>query len=475
MFPRLAPIFTALLLWATPVHSAGILSDYTMTSWTEDGGLPTVRVMSLAQDLDGYIWIGTAAGLVRFDGVRFVSVATTEGYVNAGRVIGALVSTRDGNIWAGFADVRGVARINRGKTTLYHDAEGEELGFISLLHEDSRGTLWAAGPWGLFRLRGNSWQPVGGATEPFPRSTILGMSNDVNGDVCIVTTEGIFQSDIDGLRQASRDACLELRPVKGASAVAKELSSVLASPFSLLHDRRGNTWLGTRGRGLWRRSSDSGAVGTRLQQPRRLSSDAVWSVLEDREGNIWVGTLAGLHKLTPRKFESVRTLGLVRAVETTPDGSAWVGTRARARSDKRVRPGDIRHGSRAEWCRLRASFRPQRCHLGRHERHGAAVGRRSAYTDQDAPRHQVHQACLSILRFEGQSLDRRLLPGRLLLGQWQPHEGYRHDRRTVRFHNWYMSMRATGCGSGLRPQRSAKSKTTEPSGSTSASTGLQAS
>ena len=283
----------------TPLHSAGILSEYTLTSWSEDDGLPTVRVMSLAQDLNGYIWIGTATGLVRFDGVRFVSVPATEGYANAGRVIAALASTRDGDIWAGFADVGGVARIHHGKTSLYHDAKGEELGFISILHEDTRGTLWAAGPSGLFRFRSTGWESVGIGAVQFDRTTILGVFNDVDGQLCVVTSGGIFQDHADDLSKAALGACSELKPVKGSSAVTHELNSVLASPFSSVRDRHGNIWLGTRGRGLCRRSSDVDAGWDKITATD-ISSDAVWSVLEDKEGNIWVGTLAGLHKLTER-------------------------------------------------------------------------------------------------------------------------------------------------------------------------------
>ena len=46
--------------------------QYTVTSWTDQDGLPSNQVRAMAQDRDGYLWLGTSAGLIRFDGVTFI-------------------------------------------------------------------------------------------------------------------------------------------------------------------------------------------------------------------------------------------------------------------------------------------------------------------------------------------------------------------------------------------------------------------
>ena len=57
------------LLAAQPVPTG--LQDYALTTWNENDGLSATRIMAIAQARDGYLWLGTDAGLVRFDGVHF--------------------------------------------------------------------------------------------------------------------------------------------------------------------------------------------------------------------------------------------------------------------------------------------------------------------------------------------------------------------------------------------------------------------
>jgi ligand-binding sensor domain-containing protein len=70
---RLALAFAALICPAAAHAQSGKdpLADYTLTTWNENDGLPAGRIRAIAQDADGYLWLGTDAGLVRFDGVRF--------------------------------------------------------------------------------------------------------------------------------------------------------------------------------------------------------------------------------------------------------------------------------------------------------------------------------------------------------------------------------------------------------------------
>jgi streptogramin lyase len=99
----------------------------------------------------------------------------------------------------------------------------------------------------------------------------------------------------------------------------------------LLHDRRGNLWVGTQGQGLWRVRERDGSRSESVDvitADDGVASNAVYSLLEDREGNIWVGTLSGLQRLTPHRVTPVKNLPIPRAVEVTPDGSVWIGTAA---------------------------------------------------------------------------------------------------------------------------------------------------
>jgi signal transduction histidine kinase/sugar lactone lactonase YvrE len=96
----------------------------------------------------------------------------------------------------------------------------------------------------------------------------------------------------------------------------------------LLHDRRGNFWVATRGQGLWRVRTDAhGEPDVEfLTRQQGLATDAVQCIFEDREGNLWVGTQAGLQRLTPHRVTPLTDLPIARATALTADGSVWIGS-----------------------------------------------------------------------------------------------------------------------------------------------------
>ena len=114
------------------------ISQYGHTAWRiEDGvfaGAPNV----MAQTTDGYLWIGTQAGLMRFDGVRFVSWRPPEGNELPSSRINSLLGARDGSLWIG--TTMGLARWRNGNLTNYRDATGSIMAIL----EDRAGTIWIA-------------------------------------------------------------------------------------------------------------------------------------------------------------------------------------------------------------------------------------------------------------------------------------------------------------------------------------------
>ena len=114
------------------------ISQYGHTAWRiEDGvfaGAPNV----MAQTTDGYLWIGTQSGLMRFDGVRFVSWSPPEGNELPSSRITSLLGGRDGSLWIGTG--AGLARWRNGNLTNYRDAAGSIMAIL----EDRTGTIWIA-------------------------------------------------------------------------------------------------------------------------------------------------------------------------------------------------------------------------------------------------------------------------------------------------------------------------------------------
>src|SRR6202161_4143000 len=114
------------------------ISQYGHTVWRiQDGAIspPT----SIAQTTDGFIWITTAQGLMRFDGVRFLPWQPPQGQNLPGTHFSALLGSRDGSLWIG--TTRGLARWKNGQLRPYTDLQHPAA--IAAIIEDDSGTIWA--------------------------------------------------------------------------------------------------------------------------------------------------------------------------------------------------------------------------------------------------------------------------------------------------------------------------------------------
>ena len=152
-------IFTfALLLFSAGVtllsaHSAALASDgldltqYVHTAWTaRDGFKGSTR--SIVQTPDGYLWLGTEFGLVRFDGVRFVPWGWPDQHLPSSNIF-TLLAARDGTLWIG--TLNGLASISNGKLILYPELSEEP---IFALLQDHEGTVWVGASGKLCGIRG---------------------------------------------------------------------------------------------------------------------------------------------------------------------------------------------------------------------------------------------------------------------------------------------------------------------------------
>jgi signal transduction histidine kinase/ligand-binding sensor domain-containing protein len=345
-----APIALGILLALCPsvfaLEASRDVSQYAHTAWRVSEGFAKGAIFSIAQTPDGYLWLGTEFGLLRFDGVRLFAwqppagarlpssdirsllvardgrlwIGTTEGLASwkdgqlthyralDGRTIETLLEDREGMIWVGAwsPSVGTLCTIQSGSTQCYGE-DGRFGSGVTALYEDSRGNLWAGGETGLWR-----WKPGPPQFYPIPDAThrINDLIED-DGGLLIAQNSGITR-------------------LKNGKAEAYPLPAGLNfKPRNLLRDRNGGLWIGA--------STDAGLLHLhegRTDLFRRsdgMSGDAVSSLLEDREGNIWVTTTEGLDRF--REF-AVYTIsvkqglssGGVSAVLAARDGSIWLGT-----------------------------------------------------------------------------------------------------------------------------------------------------
>src|SRR5688500_12332123 len=142
---RIPSVICLLFLLLAAGHA---FAQYRFDSWTTDNGLPQNSVNSILQTRDGYLWLATFGGLVRFDGLRFQVFTTgnTNG-LRSGRFRG-LFEDRAGNLWI-TTEGQGLTRYRDGVFTTYTTENGLSSNHVWRTYEDSAGNLKAETTAGL--------------------------------------------------------------------------------------------------------------------------------------------------------------------------------------------------------------------------------------------------------------------------------------------------------------------------------------
>jgi ligand-binding sensor domain-containing protein len=148
----LAPAVASLVLAAASLSAldpATPLSQFGHDVWTSDSGLPQNSVTAILQDRDGYLWMGTQEGLVRFDGVRFTVFDTRNTKALSDDWVQALLQARDGTLWigtvAGLVSLKDGAFSPRFPDRLSHAA-------VEALFEGRDGSVWVGSELGASRI-----------------------------------------------------------------------------------------------------------------------------------------------------------------------------------------------------------------------------------------------------------------------------------------------------------------------------------
>ena len=130
---------TAFTLPALALNPAYHISQYGHTSWRSDAGIQTVR--RIKQAPDGYLWLATRIGLMRFDGVRFSTFTAGSGEGLESSTMQDLVIDPDGSMWVATLG-GGLAHYQAGKFHTYSGRDGLPASDIHSLFRDSHGALW---------------------------------------------------------------------------------------------------------------------------------------------------------------------------------------------------------------------------------------------------------------------------------------------------------------------------------------------
>lgn len=366
---------------------AGSPEAFVHESWTVADGLPVNSINALLQGRDGYLWIATFDGLVRFDGVRFAVFNSSDSPGLTSNRITELHEGRDGTLWLRTEQMQ-LVRFRDGAFAHFGPERGLR-GRVLAVSEDSAGTLWIGTSHGLGRIEGERFLPVAGATLQEPVSAVLRRADGttwaglqagglvrIEGEKATrVVPGGRFASREVTTLYEERDGTLWIGTAEGAWRYGHALERVLRAGMVVSFrpsPRTGELWILTTrhvyrvlggnpiavrerpdhlrqndvlladetGRMLYSSGPELEREGSRLYSLRTdaVAADtdpgAITALTFDHEGSLWLGTLAaGLHRLKPAPFtgySEAEGLSNRNAYTVYEDrsGAIWVGTLA---------------------------------------------------------------------------------------------------------------------------------------------------
>jgi ligand-binding sensor domain-containing protein/signal transduction histidine kinase len=275
--------------------------DYSPRVWQTDEGLPNNRVQTIAQTVDGFLWVGTSEGLARFDGVEFKPYNSAPSLRNAS--ITALCPAADGALWIG-TKTNGLIRLHNGQLSLFSAQDGLAGNNIRVLSQSRDGALWIGTSQGLSRYRDGKFQT-------FPSDAVTALCENQEGMMWVGTVNGLNQ-----LREGV------------VQAFTVSSGSVNIAVHALWLDRQNQLWIGSDHELLCYTSGSIRAYTTL----DGLSDNFVTALLEDRQNNLWVGTSSGLNRSWQSRFQTMlHDNGIpydqVNALFEDTCGDMWIGSR----------------------------------------------------------------------------------------------------------------------------------------------------
>ena len=292
------------------------MSQYVRDRWGTEQGFPRGPVYAIAQTPDGYLWIGTDAGLVRFDGWTFRLVQDESKSFTITSVLG-LTTAEDGSLWIRLEDLT-MLRYRNGVFENPLPGPVPPIDISAMSRGKSDGVLAWKMDSGALDFGTGALQRKASARD-LPRSPVTAIAQTPNGDIWMGTRDaGLFHFDgnkTSAIRKGLPDLKINcLLPggnqdlwVGTDNGIVKWNGNEITEaglPASLnrfqalaiVRDRDANTWVGTDSRGLLRVNS----LGVASME--ESDSKAVTALFEDREGNIWIGSANGLERLRDSAF-----------------------------------------------------------------------------------------------------------------------------------------------------------------------------
>jgi signal transduction histidine kinase/ligand-binding sensor domain-containing protein len=358
-------------------------AQYGFETLTVDNGLPENEVRGITQTPDGYLWIATFNGLVRFDGVHLTVFNRKTPGLQANQ-FGSFLQGGGGDLWIASVD-NGLVRYHNGVFRRYGKQQGVPDASINGLTADGKGGVWVLASGRILRWDEASdrfmdiapespaipyhpllwdstgfWVRQGDTVRFFTRGllfdytlpkevlkdTLWGAALDQSNTLWIETVDGkqarITADNVSHMVEAVGTSAVSVAGAHGESwtlhvgqrlrRIFEFVSSnrvVTVMPFHFYEDRQGNLWIGTLDQGLYRLQKQS--IQTYTKEQGLIDRDA-YAIYQDRSGAVWIGAWhAGLSRFAADRFTNYTMVDglpneLVTALFEDREGRFWAGT-----------------------------------------------------------------------------------------------------------------------------------------------------
>ena len=273
------------------VDLIGKQDGYSATIYTNTNGLPTVSANTITETEDGFIWIGTYAGLIRYDGDTFVRMDSTHGITE----VRCLFVDHKGRLWVGTND-NGVAVMERGEFRMWGRAEGLESPHIRAVSEDENGIIYVATTGGIAMI-GDDMQ-LTNIDDPRVK--------DMNFLILRAGNDGLLygMSNVGDLLTLKDGKIVSFLPVE--ENTIEHVSSVMPDPY-----HPGCLYIGTEDNVIY-----YGTLEDRLSSARAFDIASLSSVesMEAFGSQLWICAKNGIGVLDGDEFYRIDNLPVYNSV-----------------------------------------------------------------------------------------------------------------------------------------------------------------
>lgn len=299
------------------------LQDYVVTQWGMKEGLPQSSVNDIIQTQDGYIWMATFGGLVRFDGVSFTTFdRSNTKAMRSDRVLN-LFEDSNGSIWISTED--GLLKYKDGEFETFLFTIDAQIYAPNQITEDGLGNIWALVSGRAYLYNGVDFEEVPVDRESSGQDKDVSDPNGVwlaRGDE-VLRTEGNYvfrvldlknelDSNIKDFIEYPEDSGVYFIGTDGDGIFKYDdgvftqysendgLSSRYIWKFNI--DKKNNFWVSAyNGQSFWTGNGFQKFTAVTSEEDLQFST-----ILEDREENYWIGTMEkGVFKLSPSLITSI--------------------------------------------------------------------------------------------------------------------------------------------------------------------------